>query len=270
MFTLRLHHPIVGQGLELKLQSHPVYRPTFKLGSHRSKLLVFPTLISAHDDTSPPTLLRWKVLETVHPIPSSITMVISRGQTHKIETYFRWSFSSQVRWSRRRFLPRTRNSSIDELDESSPSSGRDSVLMVIPAGARLIGTYLVGTVMTIGALMIVALYFRRSYKKTFLKINYSKITLLKTFAKPSSSSSCVYPQFKTTSGTRYSVRLNYLFGNDQSFSWHRRFLLCPSWKFSDETFAEACDRMMEKVACSVVNHGSDVVCADWSSRRGAS
>lgn len=49
-------------------------------------------------------------------------------------------------------MPRARNSSIEDDDESSPSSGRDSVLMVI--GARLIGTYLVGTVMTIGVLMI--------------------------------------------------------------------------------------------------------------------
>lgn len=68
--------------------------------------------------------------------------------------FFRWSFSSHVRWSKRRFLPRVRNSSIEEVEDSSPSSGRDSVLMVIPAGARFIGTYLVGTVMTIGALMI--------------------------------------------------------------------------------------------------------------------
>lgn len=52
-------------------------------------------------------------------------------------------------------MPRDKNSSIeDEVDDSSPSSGRDSVLMVMPAGAKLIGTYLVGTVMTIGALMV--------------------------------------------------------------------------------------------------------------------
>lgn len=51
-------------------------------------------------------------------------------------------------------MPRTRNSSIDEVDSSASerADGLGSILMA--NGAKLIGMYLVGTVMTIGALIL--------------------------------------------------------------------------------------------------------------------
>lgn len=56
-------------------------------------------------------------------------------------------------------MPRTRNSSIDEVDSSASESGDEGLGSVLMAnGAKLIGMYLVGTVITIGALMLTFLF----------------------------------------------------------------------------------------------------------------
>lgn len=51
-------------------------------------------------------------------------------------------------------MPRTRNSSIDEVDSSASDRDADLDSVLMANGAKLIGMYLVGTVMTIGALIL--------------------------------------------------------------------------------------------------------------------
>ena len=103
-------------------------------------------------------------------------------------SFFRWIFSSHVRWSNRRFLPRTiRNSSIDSSSSDAYPSGRISCLTAT-AGAKLIGMYLVGTVIKIGALIFTELFPKYktwclTEKKKLLELNHlpDTISALKYF-----------------------------------------------------------------------------------------
>lgn len=65
-------------------------------------------------------------------------------------------------------MPRTRNSSIDEVDSSASEEGDGMISVFMATGARLIGMNLVGTVMTIGALMLASFENNSFFQKLLL------------------------------------------------------------------------------------------------------
>lgn len=73
-------------------------------------------------------------------------------------------------------MPRTRNSSIDEVDSSASEEGAGMISVFMATGARLMGTNLVGTVMMIGALML-ASFENSFFQKLLNKLCKTKLIL---------------------------------------------------------------------------------------------